>query len=122
VFARNHNFEATQHILNTTGVVASSFAEELLGAGSEINSTKAGARAVWENASRLSSLTGSWLLGVPCEADNPSGMATIANDEDLFRYAARARGRVVLITGQGARVREPTTDTSPLFVLISLYL
>jgi len=106
--------------LNTTGVVASSFAEELLGAGSEINTIKTGAHAVGKRFSSV--VTDRELLGVPCEADNPSGMATIANDEDLFRYAARARGRVVLITGQGARVHEPTTDTSPLFVLISLYL
>ena len=28
------------------------------------------------------------------------GMATITNDGELFRHAARARGRVVLITGQ----------------------
>ena len=27
-------------------------------------------------------------------------MTTITNGEELFRYAARARGRVVLITGQ----------------------
>ena len=32
---------------------------------------KAGARAVWENTSRLSLVTDQELLGEPCEADNP---------------------------------------------------
>jgi hypothetical protein len=49
-------------------------------------------------------------------------MTTITNDEELFRHAARARGRVVLITGQGARFHDPTADINPLFVLIPLYL
>ena len=96
---------------------ASSFSEEIVGRW-----LGDGAHAVWENASRLSLVTDQELLGEPCEADNPSEMTTITNDEDLFRYAARARGRVVLITGQGARVHDPTTDICPPSVLISLYL
>ena len=48
-------------------------------------------------------------------------MTTITNDEELFRHAARARGRVVLITGQGARVHDLTADTSLLLVLIPRY-
>ena len=57
---------------------------------------------------------------MPYESDNPSGMATITNDEDLFRYAARARGRVVLITGQGARVHDPGGHQSTLRSHISI--
>ena len=30
----------------------------------------------------------------------PSDMPTITNNEELFQHAARARGRVVLITGK----------------------
>ena len=40
-------------------------------------------------------------------------MVTITNDEELFRHAARARGRVVLITGRPKpepRVYDPVAE------------
>jgi hypothetical protein len=49
-------------------------------------------------------------------------MTTTTNDEELSRHAARAYGRVVLITGQEARVHDPTRRTSVYFSFSYLYI